>query len=450
MINDIHIKNYKSIEEFEISLGRVNVFIGENGCGKTNILEALVMAAASSQNKLDNEFLSSRGVRVTEPIFMRSGFTQNKNAEDIEVSIKLDDTKYVYSLKNDNTPFSKWQIAYSFFDNLNVPAKEDEERPLTIDYSAPFQKKITEIIKNQLLKWLIGITPDKKKDIANNTNDDIELFQNELTDLIQKNLNLWIPNAESEEEKENLTKQENNFRLYLQRVYERHQENETQVKRLSDFLIFCPENYFLRNFQEESQIQPLGVRGDGLFNLLTVLNKENPKHFNEIKEHLSLINWYSDLKMSEDSELNRKEINIRDKFLVDGLNFIDQRSSNEGFLYLLFYFTLFISDYTPRFFAVDNIDSSLNPKLCTRLVEELTCLANKHDKQVILTTHNPAILDGLDLADDEQRLFVIYRNAEGRTKAERVKPAKKIKGVEPIRNSEAFIRGYLGGLPKNF
>jgi AAA15 family ATPase/GTPase len=141
MINDIHIKNYKSIEEFEISLGRVNVFIGENGCGKTNILEALVMAAASSQNKLDNEFLSSRGVRVTEPIFMRSGFTQNKNAEDIEVSIKLDDTKYVYSLKNDNTPFSKWQIAYSFFDNLNVPAKEDEERPLTIDYSAPFQKK---------------------------------------------------------------------------------------------------------------------------------------------------------------------------------------------------------------------------------------------------------------------------------------------------------------------
>jgi AAA15 family ATPase/GTPase len=47
MIRELTIKNYKSILDHTMELGRINVFIGENGCGKTNILEALAMAAAA-------------------------------------------------------------------------------------------------------------------------------------------------------------------------------------------------------------------------------------------------------------------------------------------------------------------------------------------------------------------------------------------------------------------
>ena len=119
-------------------------------------------------------------------------------------------------------------------------------------------------------------------------------------------------------------------------------------------------------------------------------------------------------------------------------------------MYLLFYFTLFISPYTPSFFAIDNIDNALNPKLCSELTLQLAVLAKQHNKQVILTTHNPAILDGLNLADDDQRLFTIYRNADGHTIAKRIKPPKEVKGIEKVRLSEAYIRGYIGGLPKNF
>ncbi len=145
-----------------------------------------------------------------------------------------------------------------------------------------------------------------------------------------------------------------------------------------------------------------------------------------------------------------RRIAIRDRFLHPDLQFFDQRSSNEGFLYLLFYFTLFISERTPKFFAIDNIDNALNPKLCSKLIETLSKLAADHDKQAIVTTHNPSILDGLDLDDPEQRLFVIYRNADGHTVARRVEKKQPLNGAESIRLSEAFIRGYLGGLPKNF
>ena len=48
MIQTIHIKNFKSIQDLKLDIGRFNVIIGENGSGKTNFLEAIAMAAAAS------------------------------------------------------------------------------------------------------------------------------------------------------------------------------------------------------------------------------------------------------------------------------------------------------------------------------------------------------------------------------------------------------------------
>ena len=49
MITKVQIENFKSIEKLSLPLGRVNVLIGENGCGKTNILEGIAMAAAAQE-----------------------------------------------------------------------------------------------------------------------------------------------------------------------------------------------------------------------------------------------------------------------------------------------------------------------------------------------------------------------------------------------------------------
>ena len=145
-----------------------------------------------------------------------------------------------------------------------------------------------------------------------------------------------------------------------------------------------------------------------------------------------------------------RRIKIKDRNLEEGLQYFDQRSANEGFLYLLFYLTLFISDETPKFFAIDNIDNAMNPKLGSELIKVLAKLSKEHGKQSILTTHNPSVLDGLDLTDDDQRLFVVSRNADGHTKVRRILHKEVPNGVEAVRLSEAFIRGYIGGLPKNF
>ncbi len=392
MITEIKVENYKSLYDFKMEVGRFNVLIGENGCGKSNILEAITLAGAARANKLDNEFLVSRGIRVTEPQFMRSAFKKDYRDKNITIVLQVKNVGLVeYILINDNDPFyPKWK-------------KDESQWPLKI------------LITKRLNKLREGI---KKR-----------------------------------------------FKIF----------------HFGYFIIYSPENTALRNFKEEGQIQPLGINGQGLLKLLKVIqqksieNKEDVTPFDEIKQSLELFDWYENMEVSSDFSQLEQKITIKDQYLKD---VFDQRSANEGFLFVLFYIALIVSEDTPKVFAIDNIDASLNPKLCTKLITELTRLAKKYNKQVFVTTHNPAILDGIDLGDDEQRLLVVSRNRQGHTRCKRIglenKPKSSIRerlarvlneenaytkedvlnkfdnSKEPVKLSEAFLRGYLGGLPKGF
>ncbi|MBB3839483.1 putative ATPase [Runella defluvii] len=375
MVQQVTIENFKSIESLTLELGRVNVFIGENGSGKSNILEAIAMGSAAAENKLSNEFLASRGIRVTEPQAMRSGFEQKSLIKDIIIQFQFKgEREYKHLIYNNNGAFDSWR-------ERNLERIERD-----------FQKFISESRRDHMA--------------------DIEAKV--------------IAEARSKEIVTGLNVEATNF------------------------LIYSPENYFLRRFEDESQIAPLGIRGEGLFKLLSVIYEEKPEQFQKIREHLEVIDWFEGFEIPDDLRFTERRIRIKDRFIEDGLSYFDQRSSNEGFLYLLFYFSLFVSDYTPKFFAIDNIDNAMNPKLASQLVKQLSHLAKEHDKQVIMTTHNPAVLDGLDLKDEEQRLFVISRNKLGHTKALRITHKPTPEGLDPVRLSEQFLRGYIGGLPKNF
>jgi AAA15 family ATPase/GTPase len=380
MIEKIHIQNFKSIYNLELEVGRVNLFIGENGSGKSNLLEALVFVSASESNMLANEFLVSRGLRVPEPELMRSAFDEENQDKDIEISINYKNEEEIqekYFFKNKNEIYSTWKVISSldrdidkYTEELNQIPEEDFFTPGSLS-----EYYLTELSLSKKLKSSIN-------------------FQN--------------------------------------------------------FIIYSPENTALRVFQKEGQIQPLGINGEGLLKLLKVINSyEDKSYINTIIESLQLFNWFEDITIPSDISSLEDKVIIKDKYLYREFT---QRSANEGFLFILFYITLLVAKETPRAFAIDNIDASLNPKLCTKLMTILTDLAKKYDKQIFLTTHNPAILDGIDLNDKEQKLFVVSRNKKGYTRMKEITAKDKPKSSddEPLRLSEAFLRGYLGGLPKGF
>lgn len=78
MFKRLSIKKIKSIIDLTIELGRVNVFIGANGMGKSNVLEAIAMIAANSQDEIDLNKLVQADVRIARPDLVRSSFYENK------------------------------------------------------------------------------------------------------------------------------------------------------------------------------------------------------------------------------------------------------------------------------------------------------------------------------------------------------------------------------------
>lgn len=168
--------------------------------------------------------------------------------------------------------------------------------------------------------------------------------------------------------------------------------------------------------------------------------------FNEIKENLIILDWFDDMQVPSSQLSMEFNLKLKDSYLDETINTFDQRSTNEGFLYLLFYLTLVISDETPKFFAIENIDTALNPKLCREVTRRLIELARKHDKQIIATTHNAAVLDGMNIFEDDVRLHVVRRSIDGYTKSNRV----TLKSEMSMPLSEVWVKGYIGGLPDNF
>jgi len=414
MISEIQIENFKSIARLSLELGNVTVLIGENGSGKSNILEAIAFAAAASASKLDDEFLYNRGIRVTEQEWMVSKFVP-------PASEPFNDAP----LNEFKRPITARVVGSGL------------EKALQIEISPPLDMEGLDEPN-----WTVSVgVDDDELDFESRT----EEFSRLLSELEK-----LVPSVESSEAAKDASR--NTIARFLASEKKRKGLSDAAAKlSLRDFMIYAPENSVLRKFETEGAIKPLGPKGEGLLKLLAASTAAgNGKFASELKAQLALLGWFGDLRLPSHEDEIMGRLQISDRWLSKDGPLFDQRSANEGFLYLLFYFTLLLSKQTPAFFAIDNLDASLNPKLCAELMRQIAVLAERSGKQVICTTHNPAILDGLNLHDEKQRLYVVGRDSEGGTVVNRVKAPRPRPDGASVRLSTAFMSGLLGGLPEHF
>lgn len=407
MLKTFTIENYKSIKHMSLRLGRINVLIGENGAGKSNIIEAIALAGAAQAQKLDHEFLTSRGIRAVAPHLMCSAFTAEESNDIRLTAVGDNKISTRFSLKNDRKPYSAWRASIS--------TDSTKSQNVAFDMKLKMDKIFQDVASEERLTLLSAL-----KEILQQADAAFKSGQNDKTLEFSESRFEGVANL-------------------LQSVFPNAEDS------LSSFVVYSPENSALRNFESENQIEPLGIRGEGMYKLLNVMeHSDDRSRIDQVRAGLHTFGWFEDYSILEESALR---LEVRDRFLPPEV-VLDQRSVNEGFLYIVFYLALFCSDLTPKFFAIDNVDASLNPKLCRTMIERLVTMAKQNDKQVILTTHNPALLDGLNLNDDDQRLFIVQRDRLGRTNAIRRK--KPTDQVTQRKLSELFMAGLIGGLPKGF
>ncbi len=412
MIKELKISNYKSILNETIELSNVNVFIGENGCGKTNILESVAMLSAAKDNGLNINHLYSKGIRVTKPMLTISSFIGRKAKNEIEISAKI-------SFANE-----EFKCSISPIDKDDIYSEWKDKIDLYIESKQNIESKFYKAIKSDEVQSKLNeeINKISKIELIESTDNSIELLKEKLVDLLKQQIINGI---------------------------------STNKEYISKYLIFNINTQSLRGIIKNSNEIPLGINGEGLDVLLNDFSKEE---WIKLKEYSYLITWLDDILIDESDSLKYQGhklgrsssfLYFKDKFMRKNNNVFAAENSNEGVLNILFYLALFISRKTPKFFAIDNIESSLNPKLCRTLMKIISELAVEQNKQVLITTHNPAILDGMNLFDENQRLFVVKRSDEGDTRVERIKLKPEVQNKE-LKLSEMWMRGYLGGIPNNF
>jgi energy-coupling factor transporter ATP-binding protein EcfA2 len=391
MIKTLHLQGFKSISDQTLQLGRVNCLIGANGVGKSNVLEALGVLGAAANGVVDDESLLRRGVRAGLPRLFKSSFATEKTPAHISLSAEgTHGELYRVSLLN---PLESPEPAWSYKTELLRDGDEDI---------------VSDGIRNK------------------------------------KNLN---PKAG----------------LAALKKVEIPQGNPAAIlmERLQEYAIYCPNTPTLRGIAQDMQSRsPVGLNGGSLADGFAELRK-NFRNTNEetpYDELLGLIDWVADIQTTSQGlnllspKVPRSKLILKftDRFMNASRNELTAYDASEGALYIIFCAILCLLPASPRFFAVDNLDQALNPRLVTSLVSRLSSWLrhNGPDRQIIFTAHNPAVLDGLDLADPEVRLFAVERNSEGMTSIRRVELSSELlsKNTEfPL--SRLWMMGALGAVP---
>ncbi len=388
----LSIKGFKSIYSDNIELGCFNVFIGANGSGKSNILESIAIAGASKANDLNYDGLYSRGVRMARPDQIISSFLADEQRSGIEINMSINDSQELFDYKFSLSPASQTDIFTKWVDL----AEEELYPDILMDYFSEITNTKPGISGNDLLAEVNKII--------------------ELRGL----------------------KQNKKFDNYL-----------------TEYAIFDVNTRSLRGITADSKKTPLGVNGEGLDLLIASMSKSEKE---TLKTSRLLFNWLDDIISDKDDKLkleglkstrSKSTLYFIDKFMNKKNNLLSAENSNEGILHVLFYLALMISDKTPKLFAIDNIETALNPWLCKGLIENLYKLSKQFGKQVLITTHNPAILDGLNLFDEDQRLFEVFRDDDGHTKTRRIKFKHDLSNKE-FKLSQMWMSGTLGAVPRNF
>ena len=386
MIRTILIEDFKSISAMELELGRVNCFIGANGVGKSNILEAIGILGAAASGRVDDEAISRRGVRNSLPRLYKSSFKTDRIRPHISLTA-IWDAAAMFSVSLLN-PLEKPTPAWAF--------KTESLREHNVDLVSR------------------GVRSDRA-----NLNAEAGLTALKYVEL--------LPDSPA----------------------------SNLVQALQSFAIYSPNTPALRAIVPDAQMRhPVGLSGGGLAEAFGELKQLDEDTLDSVVE---LIDWASDISttdsagslMSDSVPRSKTVLTFTDRYMRDA-NTLTAYDASEGALYVLFTAALCLLPGAPKFFAIDNLDQALNPRLVTRLTERLSrwLLASGADRQLLFTAHNPAVLDGLDLSDDTIRLFAVERDSNGLTCARRIVLSEELRALNktyPL--SRLWQMGNLGAVP---
>jgi predicted ATPase len=395
MLKNVKFRAFKSLETVEIDLGLVNVFIGANGSGKSNLLEAVGVLGAAANGRVDDEALLRRGVRPGVPALYKSSFRGSSQPTEIRFTASNEGAEYSVGLFN---PLTRPEPAWRF----KTERLDEQGRRLVGRSPASYLR----------LDPASGYAALKAVELAEET-----------------------PASEL-------------------------------LNDLRQFAIYSPDTATLRGLDLDPQSRkPVGLSGGRLAeateDVLRFRRGRSPREWVDLRRAvLELIDWADSVSSSGPGAVPVSEtipqptriLRFRDRYMAEKRNFLSGYDASEGALYVLFMTVLVHHAEAPPVLAVDNFDHALNPRLARALTRQICDWTTRRgDRQLLLTSHNPLVLDGLPLQDDRIRLFAVERSVQGKTVVNRVQVSRKLlkQAEDGVPLSQQWVMGTLGGVPRN-
>ncbi|MBQ8134517.1 MAG: AAA family ATPase [Clostridia bacterium] len=391
-IDRIAIRDFKALKDVSFSPGRVNVFIGANGSGKSTLLEAIGVLSAAMTDRIDGNSLLRKGIRLSAPSLYKSAFKNTNKSKTMAFEMVW---------RSDSE-----EKTYEYHVHLNAPS-----------------------------------------------DDNVWKYHSEA--LFQNNEQVWGRSGRS---KENY----NNIGMLFTDQSEHLLPIKPAVEPFGNYAIYQPFTAALRGIvPDPQQAIPIGLNGGRLAEALEeiihevdgdIMVGENSDVF--LDDILEVIDWADSISIGSPTKervnaaipVSRRVLEFQDKFLKETTKFTAYDAS-EGALYILFMYCLALHHKSPTVFAIDNFDQAMHPRLAKAVMQKISEIILGQSKTVFITTHNPLVLDGLDLSNDDIRLFTMNRSRKnGNVYIERIQISSNLI-KEKMSLSQLWTSGRIGGVP---
>jgi predicted ATPase len=388
MIETLRIESFKSIAEAELDLGQVNVIIGANGSGKSNLLEALALLSAAAGGKVDQSTLIWRGARASgyyRPMFEG---TSNEAATVLQASSK--GSSYHVTL---GAPESGRSLAWDYKSEKLTTGKR------TVADRASLKRN------NAKTDPKVGFAALKIAEASPDSSASVFLKSLAAYSIYSADTPILHEWAKDPQEREPIGLGGGRLAEAVGELLDLPDQALALKKEFHDCVDWFESFGILRIRSNKMEVK----RREFAF---------MDRFFKKEKGHWRLLS---------------------------------ANDVNEGVLYLAFLAVLGLHPNAPRLFAVENVDHGLNPLLAKRLMTALAerILEAPERRQVFLTTHNPLVLDGLPLQDKRVRLFTVDRDNVGQSVIRRFEVTEKHRDLaaQGWTLSRMWINKLIGGVP---
>ncbi len=393
-IKKLHIENYKSLKtvDFELNEG-INIFIGKNNSGKSNLIDALLFLSALMESNVDRAISNYGGYK--ELVFSKFEWTN--------IIFEI-----VFTLSQNE--MSSW------FSNLKL------EPEIKLD---DFTGKVSKEITYQITLEEHRISNDTLK-IKLDGNDTLYAegkWAKGYTQFILQSLKNYILNGNQQYYKTALG-QSGTPLLVITHSPIRPEENLNRM--LNNFIKSFTPMSAVRNSPMQMQVQGTKKLKYDASNLPQVLNSiasSDRELFGEIMNNVeSIIDEINEIRAPIiEGTTNTYVATVEKDFLGEEFTWKHIASGTKEILYLV---TLLRTTSKASFLMIEEPEIHIHSDAIWKLLSLIKNVCQSDDKQMLITTHSPTLIDQLPF----YKIYAVTKES-GQTTVIHLKDEKQVEDM---------------------